>query len=104
MTTFKEKEAESWMATLWPTRRLVRGVGLGGSLLRQGGCGGGAGLGADLGVIGALRRGAGALGGIGIAGRRMLACVEHLLHGLAHLYLLNWDAALDGQQFLLIAY
>jgi hypothetical protein len=34
----------------------------------------------------------------------MLSCVEHLLHGLAHLHLLNWGAALDGQQFLLIAY
>ena len=77
---------------------------MGGSLLCQGGCGGGAGLRADLGVIGALGRGAGTLGSVGIAGRRMLSCVEHLLHGLAHLHLLNWGAALDGEQLLLIAY
>ena len=77
---------------------------MGGPLLCQGGCGGGASLRADLGVIGALGSGAGALGGIGIAGRGMLACVEHLLHGLAHLHLLNRGAALDGEQLLLIAY
>ena len=54
-------------------RRSVRGAGLGGSLLCQGGGCGGAGLRADLRVICALRRGTGALGGIGISGRRMLS-------------------------------